>query len=117
MRMQTYQVDFAILIQHQILIANLEANVCQLEGRIKQISGAISLLLCDLLPSQLYFPSAILCSRFPCALPSPMNKSVITKFLYRNIENTSYLKILISTRCKSFSRESSQYEHTNLSCL
>ena len=37
---ETYQVETAILIQHQVLITNLQANVNQLEGRINcQILG------------------------------------------------------------------------------
>ena len=38
---QTYQVEVAILIQHQILITNLQGNEKHLESRIKnQILGA-----------------------------------------------------------------------------
>ena len=43
---QTYQVEAAILIQHQVLITNLQGNVQQLEGRINnQILGVKGLMV------------------------------------------------------------------------
>ena len=48
--MQTYQVEAAILIQHQVLITNLQGSVQQLEERINnQILGEKGLIQVDCL--------------------------------------------------------------------
>ena len=62
---QTYQVEAALLIWHQVLITDLQGNMLQLEGRIyNQVSGVRELRVAkintaandDLQPCRLNFP-------------------------------------------------------------